>query len=32
MSFEKITGLEFKAKISDIKQRIRENLEKANYL
>lgn len=32
MSFEKITGLEYKAKISDIKQRIRENLEKANYL
>ena len=32
MSFEKITGLEFKAEVSDISHRIRENLKKANYL
>ena len=31
-SFEKITGLEFKAEVSDIKDRIETNLKKANYL
>ncbi|NVM35886.1 MAG: phosphoribosylaminoimidazolesuccinocarboxamide synthase [Candidatus Lokiarchaeota archaeon] len=31
-SYEKITGLEFKPEISDVKKRIYENLKKANYL
>jgi len=31
-SYEKITGLEFKPEISDVKNRIYENLKKANYL
>ena len=31
-SYEKITGLEFKGEISDVKKRIYENLKKANYL
>ncbi|MFX1363992.1 MAG: phosphoribosylaminoimidazolesuccinocarboxamide synthase [Promethearchaeota archaeon] len=31
-SYKKITGLEFKAEISDVKKRIYENLKKTNYL
>ena len=31
-SFEKITGNAFKAEVSDVKSRIKENLERANYL
>ncbi|MFW9998738.1 MAG: phosphoribosylaminoimidazolesuccinocarboxamide synthase [Candidatus Hodarchaeota archaeon] len=31
-SYEKITGLEFKAEISDVQKRIYKNLKKANYL
>ncbi len=31
-SYERITGLEFKAEVSDINERIRKNLKKANYL
>ena len=31
-SFEKITGNPFKAEVSDVKSRIKENLQKANYL
>lgn len=31
-SYEKITGLEFKAEISDVKKRIYENLKETNYL
>ena len=31
-SYEKITGLEFKGEISDVKKRIYENLKKTNYL
>ena len=31
-SFEKITGNLFKAEVSDVKSRIKENLQKANYL
>jgi phosphoribosylaminoimidazole-succinocarboxamide synthase len=31
-SYQKITGLEFKAEISDVKQRIYQNLKQVNYL
>jgi len=31
-SYQKITGNEFKAEVSDVKKRIVENLKKANYL
>jgi phosphoribosylaminoimidazole-succinocarboxamide synthase len=31
-SYEKITGLKFKGEVSNVKQRIRKNLEKAKYL
>jgi phosphoribosylaminoimidazole-succinocarboxamide synthase len=31
-SYERITGLEFKPEVSNAKERIRENLKKANYL
>ncbi|MFX1488318.1 MAG: phosphoribosylaminoimidazolesuccinocarboxamide synthase [Promethearchaeota archaeon] len=31
-SYEKITGMEFKAEVADVNQRIQENLKKANYL
>ena len=31
-SYRKITSIEFKAEISDIKKRIYENLKQANYL
>lgn len=31
-SFEKITGMEFKAEVSDVSKRIEDNLKKANYL
>jgi phosphoribosylaminoimidazole-succinocarboxamide synthase len=31
-SFEKITGNPFKAEVSDVKSRIKENLQRANYL
>jgi hypothetical protein len=31
-SYEKITGLEFEANATNVKQRIYENLKKANYL
>ncbi|MFX0059421.1 MAG: phosphoribosylaminoimidazolesuccinocarboxamide synthase [Candidatus Hodarchaeota archaeon] len=31
-SYEKITGLEFKAEVSDVKNRIYENLKKNNYI
>ncbi|MFW9866483.1 MAG: phosphoribosylaminoimidazolesuccinocarboxamide synthase [Candidatus Thorarchaeota archaeon] len=31
-SYEKITGMEFKAEVADVNQRILENLKKANYL
>jgi len=31
-SFEKITGMEFKAEVTDVNKRIEDNLKKANYL